>query len=186
MEAKTPSVTGQHSPTAPTAYSSLQIGAHWVTALLVVAQWYTSGGVLRTHAVHPIYWKPDPYDVLLHKLHIYGGVAVFALVALRIVLRWRIGVPAAPPDLPRWSVALARPAHLAMYVVLIGLSLTGLVTTYVWFWMNLPHRLLVNLLYVVVSLHVVAALWHDLAHQAGLNARMMPERMRRVLWRQTA
>jgi cytochrome b561 len=186
MEAKTPSVTGRHSPTARLAYSSLQIGAHWITALLLVAQWYTSAGVLRTHAVHPIYWKPDPYDVLLHKLHIYGGVAILALVVFRIVLRWRIGVPAAPPDLPRWSVALARPAHLAMYAVLIGLSLTGLVTTYVWFGMNLAHRLLVNLLYVLVSLHVAAALWHDRAHRAGLNARMMPKGMRRVLQRQRA
>jgi cytochrome b561 len=167
------------APKAPTAYSSLQAGAHWLTALLLVAQWYTSSGVLRTHAMHPIYWKPDPYDVLLHRLHIYGGVTILALVALRIFLRWRIGVPDAPANLPRWSVTLARPAHVSMYVVLIGLSLTGLVTTYVWFGINPAHRLLVNILYVLVSLHVAAAVWHDLIHRAGLTARMMPKPLRR-------
>jgi cytochrome b561 len=176
----------ESKPKVPSSYSSLQAGAHWLTALLVVAQWYTSGGVLRTHQMQPIYWKPDPYDVLLHRLHIYGGVAILALVVLRIFLRWQIGIPAAPANLPRWSVTLARPAHVAMYVVLAGLSLTGLVTTYVWFGMSSVHRLLVNILYVLVSLHVAAALWHDVAHRAGLNARMMPERFRRALRQRSA
>jgi cytochrome b561 len=144
-------------------------------------QWYTSSGVLRTHQMHPIYWKPDPYDVLLHRLHIYGGVAILAVVLLRIFLRWWIGVPHAPATLPRWSLALARPAHIAMYAILAGLSLTGLVTSYVWFGMSSLHRLLVNLLYVLVSLHIAAALWHDLRHRAGLNARMLPDRLLQAL-----
>jgi cytochrome b561 len=166
-------------PSVRTTYSPLQATAHWLTALLIASQWYTSGGVLRTHQMHPIYWKPDPYDILLHRLHIYGGVAILGLVMLRLFLRWRIGVPQPPSSLPRWSVILARPAHIAMYVVLAALSVTGLVTTYIWFGMNPVHRLLVNILYLLVSLHVAAALWHDLAHRVGLNERMLITAFRR-------
>jgi cytochrome b561 len=167
------------TPRKRAEYAPLQVVAHWLTALLVLMQWYTSGGVLRTHQMHPIYWKPDPYDVLLHRLHIYGGVVILALVMLRLFLRWRIGVPEAPQGLRHWSVALAKPAHLAMYGVLAGLSLTGLVTTYLWFGMGSVHKLLVNLLYLLISVHVAAALWHDLVHRTELNARMLPRFSRR-------
>jgi hypothetical protein len=45
-----------------------------------------------------------------------------------------------------------------MYGVLAGLSLTGLVTTYVRFGMGSAHKPLVNLLNLLVSVHIVAAL----------------------------
>jgi cytochrome b561 len=43
------------------------------------------------------------------------------------------------------------------------------------------HGLLVKAMYTLLSIHVVAALWHDLAHRAGVNARMLTEPMRRAL-----
>jgi cytochrome b561 len=159
---------------ARAAYAPLQIVAHWLTTLLVGLQWYTSGGVLRTHQIHPIYYKPDPYDLLLHKLHIYGGVAILGLVVFRLILRWHYGAPELPAALPVWMGYVAKPGHLAMYAVLAGLSLTGLVTTYLWFGMNSFHRLLVNLLYALIALHVAAAFWHDLVHRAGMLQRMLP------------
>jgi cytochrome b561 len=162
---------------APSRYSNLQIVLHWLTALLVAAQWYSSTGVLRTHQMHPIYYRPDPFDILLHRLHIYGGVAVLGLVILRVILRWRWGVPPAPAGIPRWSLALARPAHQALYLTLAALALTGLVTTYIWFGMASVHRTLVYLLYVLLALHVSAAIGHDIIHRAGLLRRMLPGRL---------
>jgi cytochrome b561 len=114
--------------------------------------------------------------VLLHRLHIYGGVAILGLVLLRLVLRCWQGTPELPSTVPSWSARLAQPAHMAMYAVLAALSVTGLITTYVWFGMSSAHTLLVDVLYVLVSLHVAAAIWHDVAHRAGLLARMLPGR----------
>jgi cytochrome b len=39
--------------------------------------------------------------------------------------------------------------------------------------MSLMHKLLFNVLFVFIALHVAAAIWHDLAHRAGLHARML-------------
>jgi cytochrome b561 len=164
-----------HAPShARIAYAPLQIIAHWLTALLVGLQWYTSGGVLRTHEMHPIGHRPDPFDLFLHKLHIYAGVAMLGLVVFRLALRWRYGAPDLPATLPAWAANLAKPLQFAMYGVLAALSVTGLVTTYFWFGMSSAHRLLVNLLYVLIALHVAAAVWHDFLHRTGMLARMLP------------
>jgi cytochrome b561 len=160
-------------------YAPLQIVAHWLTALLIGLQWYTSGGVLRTHEMHPIGHRPDPYDLFLHKLHIYGGVMILGLVVFRLALRWRYRAPELPTTLPAWAVHAAKPVQFAMYGVLAALSLTGLVTTYFWFGMSSVHRVLVNLLYALIALHVAATLWHDAIHRSGMLVRMLPTWARR-------
>ena len=153
-------------------YSVSQKTLHWATVLMLVLQWWTSRAVLRTHEVHLIGHKIDPFDLTLHKLHIYGGVAVLGLVAYRVALRWRQGVPLLPLGIPRWMAGLAQAAHLAIYATLVGLVITGLVTTYFWFGMSIVHRVLVYWLYLLIAAHVLAVIWHDTVHRAGLFRRM--------------
>ena len=135
-------------------------------------QWWTSRAVLRTHEIHLIGHKIDPFDLTLHKAHIYGGVAILALTACRLALRGRDGALALPDSVPRWIEAPAKTAHLAMYATLVALTATGLVTTYVWFGMNVAHLLLVYWLYLLLGAHVGAVIWHDTFHRAGLFRRM--------------
>lgn len=155
-------------------YSTAQMLLHWATVLLLVSQWWTSRAILRTHEMHGLIHKIDPFDLVLHKLHIYGGVVLLALVGTRLALRWRFGVPPLPSAVPAWSVISAKAAYGLIYVTLISLVLTGLVTTYVWFGMSIAHRALVYGLYVFVTLHVSAVVWHDVRHGAGLLRRMTP------------
>ena len=64
-------------------YSPLQKSLHWLTVLLVVAQWWTSAAIYRTHAHDPFGVGPDPIDLIEHKLHIYGGLLILGLTILR-------------------------------------------------------------------------------------------------------
>ena len=78
------------------------------------------------------------------------------------------------PAGPGWSRLAARLAYVLIYGALAGLSVTGLVTTYLWFGMSVAHRALVYGLYALVTLHVSAVVLHDILHRAGLLRRMLP------------
>ena len=155
-------------------YSTAQKLLHWATVLLLVSQWWTSRAVLRSHEMHGLIHKIDPFDLVLHKLHIYGGMLILALVATRLALRFRIGVPPLPVTVPRWSAQSAKVAYILIYATLIGLTLTGLVTSYLWFGMAIAHQALVYGLYALITLHVSAVIWHDTSHRTGLLRRMTP------------
>ena len=155
-------------------YSSAQKALHWATVLLIISLWWTSRAVLRTHEIHLIGHHANQGDLFQHKLHVYGGVLMLGLVAARLVLRYRLGTPPLPPAIPGWSAKAAKLAYFLVYSTLFGLTLTGLVTTYLWFGMSVAHRALVYTLYALAALHVSAVIWHDTFHRAGLLRRMLP------------
>ena len=78
-----------------TQYSFLQKSLHWATVLLLLAQWWTGRAVLRTHNAHAVGQQIEPSDLILHKLHTFGGVLILLVVACRLMLRFREGAP--PP-----------------------------------------------------------------------------------------
>ena len=153
-------------------YTATQKTLHWITALIVPLQWWTSRAVLRTHEIHAFGRKTDPFDLTLHRLHIYAGVTVLALTLWRIALRMRHGAPRLPTALPDWVAKTARAAHILTYAVLIALTPTGMITTYLWFGMGAAHRALVYVLYLFIVAHVVATIWHE-AHGEGVLGRML-------------
>lgn len=157
-------------------YSSLQKSLHWLTVLLIVAQWWTSAAIYRTHAHNPLGVQPDPIDLLEHKLHIYGGVLILGLTVLRLAIRWRTGVPPLPAGLSPASERLSQWGHAGLYLILFGLTTTGLVTSYVWFGMGRVHELLVKGLYGLVILHVGATIWHEVVDRVSILRRMVPSR----------
>ena len=130
--------------------------------------------MLRTHEIHTIGHHVDPADLFQHKLHVYGGVLMLGLVMARLALRWWTGVPPLPANVPGWSAQSAKLACVLIYTTLIGLTLTGLVTTYLWFGMSTAHRALVYGLYALVALHVSTVIVHDALHGTALLRRMLP------------
>ena len=154
------------------SYTATQKALHWITALLIPLQWWTSRAVLRTHEIHAFGRKTDPFDLTLHRLHIYAGVTVMALTLWRIALRIRHGAPPLPAAVPGWVAKAAWAAHMLIFALLIGLTLTGLVTTYLWFGMSVAHRALVYGLYLFIFAHVLATVWHE-ARGQGVLGRML-------------
>ena len=155
-----------------TGYSVSQKALHWAAVVLFALQWWTSRAVLRTHQPHLLGHSVDPSDPLLHKPHIYGGIAMLALVACRLMLRMRRCVPPLPLTVPHWAAATARWTHVTMYAMLIGLTATGLITPYVWFGMGIAHRALVYGLYLLIGAHILAVIWHDAFRRVGILRRM--------------
>ncbi|MBS0429627.1 MAG: cytochrome b/b6 domain-containing protein [Proteobacteria bacterium] len=158
-----------------TGYSSLQILLHWATALLVVFNWFYSDGMGRALRVHmdgvastrPSSMNPD--------IHVWTGLAVLALVLLRLALRAVQGTPPAVGD--GWMRRAATWAHRLLYVLLLATPLLGAAT---WFGglkaLGDLHELAANTLLGVAGAHAAVALWHHyVLHDRVLTRMVRPE-----------
>ncbi len=93
-------------------YSKSMIVIHWITALLIVAAWFTAEGGKRVVENPPL-------------LHFSLGLAVLALVIPRLLLRlFGHTPPALDAHRPRLALA-AKAGHAILYLFLIGLPLSG-------------------------------------------------------------
>ncbi len=104
-------------------YSTVAIGLHWLTALLVVGN--LAGGLgsdLWLHSADPAMRTTGASLIALHKS---VGLSILALTLVRIA--WRVANP--PPPLPahmtRGEVVLARTTHIGFYVLLLAMPLSG-------------------------------------------------------------
>lgn len=80
-----------------TRYPIPLIALHWLTAFAVITAYVTSGNPAEAE---------NSLDFIIGQTHILSGIAVFALLALRLPLRWLLG---APPPNPRRAGSNARP-----------------------------------------------------------------------------
>ncbi len=123
-------------------------------------------------------------------LHKPLGIAILALVIVRLVVRFSTRQPPLPADLPMWQVLAAKASHWVLYGLMLVLPLLGwamisaagdpvmlgssvelpaLVAA------NAPlfavlrkaHGFLAYLLFLTVLLHLAAALFHGLIRRDG-------------------
>ena len=157
----------------PLAYTRAQIVLHWLVAGLVLAQYSTSGAIVRTHSIHLIIGqRPNPTDLLLHTIHNRVGLAIVALMLGRLALRLWAGAPLPGGATPGLATRLAQGLHAAFYAVLIAEGLTGAVATYFWWPISTVHVILFDVLLALVTVHVAAALWHAFIRRDGVVHRV--------------
>lgn len=90
---------------------------HWVMALLMTGM--LAVGLVAANLIADTQTRFD-----LVQLHKSFGFVVFILALLRAA--WRITHPAPPdPPSPRWQAAAASASHLALYVLMFALPLSG-------------------------------------------------------------
>lgn len=162
---------------------------HWGTVLMVLVM--IPVGLIMTQDV-PRYIQ-DPLFVLHKGL----GLAVLAVVLLRIV--WRIANP--PPPLPRSLPAGQRRAaeavHVALYALLIAMPVSGYIRVTAGGFpiealnaLGVPpllaknealakaaetfHSLAAFALMALILLHVAAASYHGIVRRDGVFSRMWP------------
>ncbi len=116
-----------------TRYDRTTIALHWVTALLVVAQWCIA---------KMIDWAPRGAPrVPMRSLHLTVGVILVVLIAARIVWRATRGrrLPAADPGALH---ALAKATHWGLYALVVATLALGLALWWVrgdtWFFVFGP------------------------------------------------
>ena len=163
---------------------------HWITAALMFV-------------VLPIAWvmvnmpKSAQFRGLLFTLHKSVGLTIIALVAVRIVWRARHPAPPLEADLHGWEKIAAIASHWMLYVVLVGMPISGylldaaggyaisyfglfsvpllpkspaLSSAATWVHVAVGQWLV----YTLIILHVAASIWHVSIRRDGVLDRMLP------------
>ncbi|HQS18719.1 cytochrome b/b6 domain-containing protein [Reyranella sp.] len=171
-----------------TRFSGAQRLLHWTMAAGIVAMLFIGVGMLSTVA---------PSYVPLVATHKTLGVALFALVLVRLVLRLVLGAPPLPASLPPLMRLGAVLSHWGLYGLMIALPLLGWAMlstadypvvlfgnfrlppilpqsdslhTLLW----AAHRWLAFAFFALILLHVAAALFHALIRRDGVFEAMAP------------
>jgi cytochrome b561 len=171
-------------------YTRTAIAFHWLIALLIVCG-FSLGWVMTDIPGF------TPTKLRYFSWHKWIGVTVLALVVLRILWRATHAAPPLPTGMPAWQRAAAQVAHLALYVLMVLIPVSGYLYSSA---ANVPvvylglvplprliapdpvlkvvlknvHIALNYTLLVLVVLHVVAALKHQWLDRDGLLSRMLP------------
>jgi cytochrome b561 len=173
----------------PTRYTALAQGFHWIIAALIVIQFTLA-------------WTADDLPLGARKLgllarHKSVGMTVLMLAVLRLLWRLRNPAPALPPGMTSLERRLAHITHVAFYVLLFAMPLTGWmmssaknysVSWFGWFtWPNLigkneaafdflrsTHDALSYALLSIAILHILAALKHHFWNKDDVLLRMLP------------
>ena len=170
-------------------YSTVSLIFHWGLALLVLAQVL----LITAHEA-----TEGPLSREFVQIHKALGLSILVLTLVRI--GWRMANPALPmpPGTPDWQVFAAKATHVLFYVLLIGIPMFGWAASSAggrdiqWFglfdWPLLPiersrdlagtlmdmHEAAVKALYVLLALHVLAALKHQFVDRDNVLHRMIP------------
>jgi len=170
-------------------YSNVSLAFHWGIALLVVSQ-------IVLIMLHDATEGPMSREYV--QIHKSVGLTLLVLTLARI--GWRFANPAIPlpAGTPGWQRIVARTTHVLFYVLLIGLPLGGWAASSAggrdieWFglftWPALPlpldrdlagsfidaHEAGVKVLYVLMILHIGAALKHHFIDRDNVLHRMIP------------
>ena len=167
-------------------YQPALVVLHWTLAWFIVASLAFGFFVLRTLS------NTDPRKLDMLEWHMGLGMAIFATMLVRLVVRWRTARPAPAGLGTPASARAAGRAHLAFYVLVFGMVVTGYATGLIAhlndivFARNgapLPptfdayptfhlHGWIAAVLAILVGLHVAAALWHWLVRRDGVMRRM--------------
>jgi cytochrome b561 len=176
---------------SPTRYSAVAQAFHWIIAALIVTQFTLA-------------WTADDLPIGMHKLallarHKSFGMTVLMLAILRLLWRLFNPPPALPAGMSKIERLLAKSTHVAFYVLLFAMPLTGWLMSSAknysvsWFglftWPNLiakhedwfdvlrsTHEILSDVLFAIAILHILAALKHHFWNKDDVLLRMLPFR----------
>ena len=158
-------------------YSLLQILLHWVIAGLVIFQLYF--GESMTAAVDAVAngSNASPFDHQVASLHYWFGIAILALVAVRLVVRLIQDVPALVITTHPWTDLAARVAYGLFYVLLAAVPITGLLGYYVEGPFGDIHVWARPVFIGLIAIHAAAAVYHQFWVKDGtLSRKLRPTR----------
>ena len=147
----------------PTHYNKFHILIHWLVVVIILLQMITGDKV----ALEFLALRNEPItnngNTSNSEIHIIGGVFIFLLMAIRIFLRIRFGVPIPTKKTNYLLKFLSTFVHLGIYFVFFAIPITGLLafsTSNVD--LGLAHKILVNILYLFVIIHLIGVAFHQI------------------------
>ena len=181
------STTQSRLPPAVLPYDRVAIALHWIVAALIV--------VVGTLGLLHDSW-PRHSQAFWINLHALIGLSVWVLIIVRLGWRLSHAPPASPPELGLLTRRLAYAVHVLLYVLLLVTPIIGIVT-FIWHGRAFDFRLfkvdfgvranraifhptedvhgyLAYVLFALIGLHVLTALWHQFVRRDRLLQRMWP------------
>ncbi|MBV0913903.1 cytochrome b [Anianabacter salinae] len=153
------------------AYSPLQIGLHWLVAILIFAAWFTHedmGQALRQRI------ETGATGIEGNTLHVWLGGAAFLLILARIVVRMVSGAPAPEAQGGPLMAKAAVWGHRLLYALMILAPMAGAAA---WYGgvreAGEVHETLGSALFFIALAHAVVALVHHYVLKDGTLLRMI-------------
>jgi cytochrome b561 len=171
------------------SYHGLAKTLHWLMALLIIG--------LIPLGLYMQDLPLSPQKLQLYSWHKWAGVTVFVLLWVRVAARLAWPPPPLPWQMSRWQQQAAHAGHLALYLLMLAIPLSGWLMSSakgvqtVWFGiLPIPdliakdkalgaqlaelHALLNWTLMAVLAAHVAAALKHHWIDRDDVLTRMLP------------
>lgn len=178
-------------------YGDVAVLFHWLIAAVII-------GLLVVGKLLGTLEENDPLRYQLTQWHKSFGISVLLLSVLRVLWRLFNKPPPEPPGIPNWQMKAASATHFLLYVLMLGIPLTGWIMVSasplnletvlfnVIEWPHLPmfqemanreaiagafhgyHELAANLLIVLLLGHMGAALKHHFVDKDSVLLRMLP------------
>ena len=122
-------------------------------------------------------------DIVFFRFEILFALIFLFLLLLRLIYMKKTQKTSLPEDTPKVQKIAAKIVHNGMYVFLTGTVLSGLLIGFL-FWLEIKntflinfivtiHELIINLLYLLIVIHIIAALYHRLKRD-GVWSSMVP------------
>lgn len=154
---------------------------HWLMAVMVLAMMFIGVGMVST---------AGPLYPALLALHRPVGIAILALVLLRLPLRLATGAPPLPEDLAPAQKLVAKASHVLLYASMVGMPLIGWAMLsaggypvvvgglvlppilphdlQIYAFLRWAHTVIALLFFALVLAHLSAALFHGLIRRDGV------------------
>ena len=175
--------------TTPERWGSIAKFLHWSIAILVVLMMI--GGNFMDELPN------GPDKLKIYALHKSTGLSIFALMILRLIWRYFDPRPADPPGFGGVAKFASRAVHMAFYVLLVAMPLSGWLynsaSNFPLKWFGLfrvpalsgpdktlkqlalaAHETVFLILLAVLIVHTVAALKHHFIDRDSVLRRMLP------------
>ncbi|MEJ8852311.1 cytochrome b [Variovorax rhizosphaerae] len=171
----------------PLRFTPLQRLLHWVMAICIWVMLFVGIGMVST--IQPVYLK-------LVAFHKPLGIAILVLAVLRLIVRWRVGAPPLPADMPAPMKLAAKLSHVLLYALMIAMPLIGWAMLsaadypVVVAGLRLPaivppnaalhsalwnaHQLMALCFLALILLHLAAGLFHAWVRRDGVFESMSP------------
>lgn len=172
-------------------FSSLSIALHWGMVLLISAVYMVI--LLREN-----YPKGSDIREGLKTWHFMLGLTVFALVVIRLIVRFSSRKPPIMPEPAVWQALIANVTHVAFYAFMLAMPIAGWVIlsasgkSIPFFGLELPalivpnkalagqvkelHETIGTIGYFLIGIHAAAALFHHYVMKDNTLRRMLPSR----------
>lgn len=169
------------------SFGSVSKTLHWLIFLLVLCMLIYG---------YSLEYVPEAYQGTAYNIHKLTGLTILTLMLIRLVWKLCNKAPLLPVGTPGWQRIIDHVVQWLLYIVLISMPIAGWVGSVAMnrpphlgqMVINLPieknqslaeqsfslHNTIAILIIVLVSLHILAALYHYFIKKDNILQRMLP------------